>query len=97
MLVKGKDVVRYHKDTDSEDDAESEIESSEEDDNDDEDEDAGERVKSLLPIALGDEEFVSQYGTCENCKEEFDVTTNNTRDCEWHTGRTSEPFTKTTH
>ncbi|KAG4443386.1 hypothetical protein IFR05_001175 [Cadophora sp. M221] len=81
LLVKGKGVVRYHRNTDSEDDAESENRSSE-------DEDASEigREKPLMPIAIGDEEFTPMYAKCENCEEEFDVSCNNTRECHWHTG-----------
>lgn len=85
-LVKGKDVVRYHFDNDSEDDVDSEIESNNEED---EEEKSGseneEREKPLKPILVGDEEFTARYATCEHCKEEFDVS-NNTREYQWHTG-----------
>lgn len=81
LLVKGKDVDRYHRDTDSEDDAESENESSE-----DGDESEIGREKPLRPIAIGDEEFTPMYAKCENCEEEFDVSCNDTRECHWHTG-----------
>ncbi|KAH7305070.1 hypothetical protein BKA65DRAFT_203576 [Rhexocercosporidium sp. MPI-PUGE-AT-0058] len=81
LLVKGKDVDRYHRDTDSENDAESEIESSEEED--DEDTTDKEREK---PIPLGDEEFAPKYAECENCNEQFDISSNDTRECHWHSG-----------
>ncbi|KAK0099424.1 hypothetical protein ONS95_003507 [Cadophora gregata] len=81
VLVKGKDVVRYHRDSDSEDDVDSERESSEE-----EEEEGSGKVKILKPIIESDEEFVPLYAKCENCEQEFDVSDNKTRNCFWHPG-----------
>lgn len=91
-LVRGKDVIRYHKDSDSEDDVDSEIEGSEEgqeDRNGNENAGGTERVKPLRPIAVEDDELVPLYAKCLNCKQEFDVSTNYTRECHWHTGKLS--------
>ena len=93
-LVRGRDVARYHRDSDSEDDMDSEIESSEEgleDQNGNEDAGGSERVKPLRPIAVGDNELVPLYAKCMNCKQEFDVSANNTRECRWHTGKSFAP------
>ena len=89
-LVLGKDVVRYHADTDSEDDKESENESSEEEEDDEEDdtnaESENEPRKKLKPIAAADDEMVPRYAECLNCKERFDVSDNKRGYCRWHTG-----------
>jgi hypothetical protein len=88
LLVQGKDVVRYHVDTDSEDDANIEIESEESElesdgsDNSDSDRES----KKRKPIAIGDEEYTARMAMCENCKEEFDVTMNYRGGCVWHPG-----------
>ena len=76
MLVRGKDVVRYHVDTESEDDESSESEESESQS------DAGDGST----IAIGDDEYTSRMAICENCKQEFDVTLNDRGDCVWHPG-----------
>jgi hypothetical protein len=88
LLVRGKEVVRYHVDSDSEDDQDSENESSEEEEDSDES-DTGEypeRKKKIKPIALADNELTPMYAKCLNCKEEFDVTANDRGDCTWHPG-----------
>jgi hypothetical protein len=93
LLVAGREVVRYHIDSDSENDQNSENESSEEEeeedgshnDSDDLDEDKEPR-KKFKPIAAADGEMVPKYATCLNCKAEFDVTFNNRGDCRWHSG-----------
>ena len=78
LLVRGKDVMRYHVNSASEDDELSELESE-----GDEDE---EEASGLKPIAVEDEEKTAKFARCMNCKEEFDVTANNRGDCIWHSG-----------
>jgi hypothetical protein len=83
LLVKGRDVVRYHADSDSEDaEEEDEEEDSEEDESD---EGKGPR-KELKPIALADDELTPKFAKCKHCKQEFDVTINEKGGCVWHTG-----------
>jgi hypothetical protein len=74
LLVRGKDVARYHVNSASEDDQLSELESEEDED---------EEASGLKPMAVGDEEKTAKFA---NCKEEFDVTTKNRGDCIWHSG-----------
>ena len=94
-LVKGKEVVRYHADTESE--GEGDISDSEEDREDSDVEieqmkipkkvkaTRGEAVpEASKGIAVEDEEFTARYATCMNCKEEFDVTVNEKGMCRWH-------------
>jgi len=78
LLVKGKEVVRYHADSDSEDADE------EEEYYDDDSEDGF--IKDVKPIAIADDKFTPKFAKCDNCKEEFDVTMNEKGDCRWHTG-----------
>lgn len=88
LLVQGKDVVRYHVDTDSEDNTNSEIESEESDSDsnaNDKSESTQESKKRKL-ITVGDKEYTPRMATCENCKQEFDVTLNSRGDCVWHRG-----------
>lgn len=88
LLIQGKDVVRYHVDTESEDNTnneESESESESESDASDESY-SGRDSKKRKPIAIRDEEYTARMATCENCKQEFDVTSNNRGDCGWHPG-----------
>jgi Ran GTPase-activating protein (RanGAP) involved in mRNA processing and transport len=91
-LVRGKDIIRYHENTDSEEDSDSDnVSSEDEDDFDSENEDELEyereerrRVKKLIEV--GDDEAVGRHAKCENCGEEFDVTSNDRGDCVWHSG-----------
>ncbi|KAE9377470.1 hypothetical protein N431DRAFT_434721 [Stipitochalara longipes BDJ] len=89
LLVSGREVVRYHEDSDSEDkscDSESGGEKEDEDDNgSDSDEERESRTK-LKPIAAADDDMVPKYATCLNCKVNFDVTNNERGYCRWHTG-----------
>jgi hypothetical protein len=86
LLILGKDVVRYHIDTDSEDDQGSVNESSEGDE-DGENSDSGSAPgKKLEPIAATDDEMVPRYATCLNCGAQFDVSSNDRGDCRWHPG-----------
>jgi hypothetical protein len=78
LLVKGREVVRYHADSDSEDADE------EEEYYDDDSEDGF--IKDVKPIAIAEDEFTPKFAKCDNCKEEFDVTMNEKGDCRWHTG-----------
>lgn len=84
-LVLGKDVVRYHVDTEDEDAAATEESEKEEEDSDSKDEKVA-RIRNLQPIGLSDDSMTPRYAKCENCKEEFDVTSNERGDCVWHTG-----------
>jgi hypothetical protein len=91
LLVQGKDVVRYHLDTESEDDVNSEIESEESEESELESDasdksDLDRESTKRKPIAIRDEEYTARMATCENCKEEFDVTLNDRGDCYWHPG-----------
>jgi hypothetical protein len=80
--------VRYHVNTESEDDANSEIESEESEPESDASDisDLDRESTKRKPIAVGDEEYTARMATCENCKQEFDVTLNDRGDCEWHPG-----------
>lgn len=93
-LVQGKEIDRYHHDTESEDDKESEIESELESEvePEDSDEEVEEPEKKVYPIAIGDDEYTSRYAVCENCKERFDITSNCVRDCYWHEGKIVPPI-----
>jgi hypothetical protein len=88
LLVRGKDVVRYHVDSESEDDTDSEVESEESDSESDTSDELGLDRGSTKrkPISIGDEEYTARMVTCENCNQEFDVTLNYRGDCEWHPG-----------
>lgn len=74
----GSQVVRYHKDTDSEQDENSEEEDEDEGDDDDDE---------VVEVAVADNALVARYQKCENCKQAFDVTTNERGDCVWHPGK----------
>jgi hypothetical protein len=76
MLVRGRDVVRYHVDTDSEDDESGERGSN------------GENTRSeeRRPIAIKDHEATGRTAMCLNCENRFDVTENVKGDCKWHEG-----------
>jgi hypothetical protein len=84
LLVQGKDVVRYHADTDSEDHGSSEGSESESGPDSKLDSNGGSNKRK--PIALGDDEYTARMATCKNCDEEFDVTSNERGDCTWHPG-----------
>jgi hypothetical protein len=96
LLVAGKEVVRYHEDSISEDDKDSKNESNSESGTEGEDEsDTGEypeRRKKRKPITAADDELVPRFAKCLNCKEEFDVTCNDRGDCMWHPGICSKPW-----
>ena len=92
LLVQGKDVVRYHADTDSEDEGE-ETESETESESDVSDESGSDREsktsktsKTRKLIAIGDDEYTARMATCQNCDQEFDVTFNHRGFCLWHPG-----------
>jgi len=72
LLVKGKDVVRYHADPKSEDEC-------------DPDEQGGD-LEERHAIAVADEDFTPRYAQCLSCKEEFDVSENAKGSCCWHSG-----------
>jgi hypothetical protein len=84
LLVRGREVVRYHADSDSED-AEEEDEE-EEDGSEDRNEGGNGTVKELKPILIEDDEFTSRFAKCDHCEEEFDLTINEKGDCTWHSG-----------
>ncbi|KAH0543880.1 hypothetical protein GP486_008544 [Trichoglossum hirsutum] len=74
LLVRGKDVVRYHIDSDSEDRESSE--GSESGSSAAGEIDPNRESDRREPIAIGDEEYTARIATCENCNQEFDVTSN---------------------
>jgi len=84
LLVKGREVVRYHADSDSEDAEEEEEE--EEEDNKESENEGNETEKEVKPISIADDEFTPKFVKCDNCHEEFDITVNEKGDCRWHTG-----------
>ena len=83
FLVRGREVVRYHPDTESEDAG---IDSEEDGDEYDDRERVKKEVNQKRPLTLGDEEMTPRFVKCENCEEEFDVTVNERGDCVWHEG-----------
>lgn len=88
LLVRGKDVSRYHADTDSEENENEESEEDEDEDEDDEEDDESDirDHKKRRYVRARDEEVVPRIAKCLNCREEFDVTENEERECRWHTG-----------
>jgi hypothetical protein len=79
LLVRGKDVVRYHANVESEDEgfpSESENETSE----------GSEEIIDKGGVVISDEDFTARTVKCENCNERFDVTENERGDCLWHSG-----------
>ena len=93
LLVKGKDVQRYHSDIDSEAEGDSidrdTYEIGLEDRNTKEA--ASRSDQDLVAIAIADDELTPRYVKCLNCKKEFDVANNENRTCIWHTGRNRFP------
>lgn len=90
FLVKGKDIIRYHEDTESEDCGESEESELEEFPSDVESEnsnDKRERKRREKVILAEDEEVIPKNAICENCKEEFELDRNERGCCVWHLGR----------
>jgi hypothetical protein len=71
MMVPGKDIVRYHIDTDDEDADETE------DDEDDQEEN----------VCVEDLKMTSKYQYCTRCKQSFDLATNYRGACSWHPGQ----------
>jgi hypothetical protein len=89
LLVKGKDVVRYHVDEYSEDDENSENEESASESDGSDGSESERESRKRKPIAIGDEECTARMAMCENCNQEFDVTLNERGDCLWHPGMVS--------
>jgi hypothetical protein len=77
LLVRGKDVDRYHEDSDSENDTEQMKPFKSKSD------------RAQKAIAVADDVIVPRFAECLNCKEEFDVTNNDQRMCGWHPGTTT--------
>jgi hypothetical protein len=51
------------------------------------------RVRQAKPAAATLKRPASRYATCENCKKEFDVTTNSSKSCVYHPSKSSAaPF-----
>ncbi|OJJ50605.1 hypothetical protein ASPZODRAFT_126497 [Penicilliopsis zonata CBS 506.65] len=73
---------RIKEKADSSDDDGSEDEDSEE--SDDSDESREPEVKPQTPVKMGSKRLRPRYGICENCDEEFDLTTNSKRSCRYH-------------
>ncbi|TVY90598.1 hypothetical protein LAWI1_G003830 [Lachnellula willkommii] len=94
FLVPKREVVAYHANTDSEDgDEESEEESESESGSENESVEANaqHQVPAATSLkrraeAIVDNELFSRFAQCENCYEEFDVTSNERGDCVWHEG-----------
>lgn len=74
FLVMGKEVVRYHADSESEGEGETGESGSS----------RPQQRNVRRPIAVSEDEWTPRYAKCENCKEEFDVTQNSERNCQWH-------------
>ncbi|CZR59438.1 uncharacterized protein PAC_09330 [Phialocephala subalpina] len=83
-LVQGKDIVRYHANTESEDAEDDESLETEEGSDDDDTPTRNKKEKKF--IAKADDELAPRFAKCEHCDEEFDVTNNEKGDCLWHTG-----------
>jgi hypothetical protein len=84
LLVRGRDVVRYHVDSDSEDNANSEIDN--EDVKESESDNERARDSKRRPIGTGDDDVTGRFAVCLHCNTQFDVTMNNRGDCRWHSG-----------
>jgi uncharacterized Fe-S radical SAM superfamily protein PflX len=83
LLVRGKDVEKYHVDSDSEDNTNSKVES-EEDEDEDEDENDSTGFKLIM---VGDDALTARYAKCTNCEEQCDVTMNERGYCKLHCGK----------
>jgi hypothetical protein len=83
FLVRGREVVRYHPDTESEDAG---LDSEEDGDEYDDREKVKKELNQKRSLALGDEEMTPRFVKCKNCDEEFDVTVNERGNCVWHEG-----------
>lgn len=88
MLVPGKDVVRYHADTDSEDGENCEngkngISGESEEESFDR---SNEGQQTRKPIMIRDDEVTGRIAMCLNCDKRFNVTQNERGDCVWHDG-----------
>lgn len=103
MLLVPEEKVRYRvveKDLKSEGDVE-EDESDEEDDDEDgdeeesEDEDTSHQTNSVTAPSL--KRLRPRYAFCVNCKEEFDVETNERDSCVWHPGIFPRSLTTSYH
>lgn len=97
-LVHGRDVIRYHADTDSEDDENSDKETSDEElyDSDEYNEEEKEddrkaRRNAMRGIKVGNDDATPRYAKCLHCRDTFDVTTNGRGDCCWHPGMLFRP------
>lgn len=80
LLVRGKDVVPYHVDSEAESSSDAEsLESGLE----------REKVSSKKRKLsfLRDDEVVGRFAICENCETQFDITKNSRGLCVWHEGR----------
>ncbi|KAF8847873.1 hypothetical protein BDZ45DRAFT_733290 [Acephala macrosclerotiorum] len=89
FLVPGKDVVRYHADTASEDESNNELSSESENESSDNGSvivTSKARRWERRPIETGDDELAERWAKCENCGCVFDVTKNERGDCIWHPG-----------
>lgn len=91
-LVLGKDIVRYHADTVSEDDTGSDTQTEEESDDENISRRKKKKKKKQKPITTEDDEFAPRFAKCENCDEEFDVRYNEKGDCVWHSGKLPPSF-----
>jgi hypothetical protein len=87
LLVRGRYVVRYHADSESENEK-----------GGDEEETRRvrlqQRPKRKFAIGVVDDEWTPRFAQCKNCRGEFDVTQNEQRECHWHPGRLTFIYTK---
>jgi Ran GTPase-activating protein (RanGAP) involved in mRNA processing and transport len=93
LLVRGKDIVRYHDGAESEAEGDDANEKdSDEEASGDEDNESGKESREEIghsdrkPIAIPDEQLVPRFTKCLNCKEIFDLADNERGYCTWHTG-----------
>jgi hypothetical protein len=85
-LILGKDIARYHADTDSEDAGYSDEDENETNEQYEARRQLQEAERSKRPIKLDAQDFTSRFVECENCEEEFDLGDNLRGWCVWHPG-----------
>jgi hypothetical protein len=79
LLVRGRDVVPSHVDSDAENS--SDVESRES-----EPESENIPSKKRKVIGLGDDEVIGRFAVCSNCEMQFDITEISRGHCVWHEG-----------
>lgn len=89
FLILGKDISRYHADTDSEDAGYSDVDKNETQEQYDDRHQLLEAERKKKPIKLDDAQLHPRFVQCENCEEEFDLGDNLRGWCVWHSRKTS--------